>query len=259
MADQGSTRQRWRLVLMIVLAASVIGVAVWANAWKEDLRVAATVVAGNHIVPTDEILPLLAVKKGQKLFDVDLFAARARVLSHHFIKDAWVNRDLPGTITVTVSEREPVAMVVAGQILYVDEEGFVLPHVRSERIRDLPVITGAGGSGVLKPGMMIGNGSLREAVEVVATARQLGDGLGMMVSEVHTGRGDIILYTAEYGVPVVLGRGDYGAKLVKLDAFWHQFVVQRGARELRYVDLRFTDQVVVRWAPETKKQQNAAG
>jgi cell division septal protein FtsQ len=56
-----------------------------------------------------------------------------------------------------------------------------------------------------------------------------------------------VLFTAETGVPVVLGRGDIAVKLVKLDGFWKQIVMQRGATQLKTVDLRFADQVVVRW------------
>jgi len=46
---------------------------------------------------------------------------------------------------------------------------------------------------------------------------------------------------------VLFGRGDVAGKMVKLDAFWNEFVHERGAQELQYIDLRFDDQVVVRW------------
>jgi cell division septal protein FtsQ len=58
----------------------------------------------------------------------------------------------------------------------------------------------------------------------------------------------MVMYTAEYGVPVIVGRGNVADKLVRFSAFWEQVVGGRGPQGLQYVDLRFDDQVVARWA-----------
>jgi len=242
------------LALLLVGGAAV---AVLANKWKSDLRVVDVQVKGNQIIPGEEIISLAGIKRDDRLFDIDLFAAQARVLKNTFIRAAAINRDVPGGISITVEERSPLAAVVLDQMYYLDADGFVLPPVRSENIFDLPVLTGTIRGGELAPGRQVSNGIVREALVILKTAQQVGDELYRCISEVHiNGAKDIVLYTAEYGVPVIFGRGDVAAKMVKFDGFWHQVVRHHGVRELHYIDLRFEGQVVVRWkntGEESKK------
>lgn len=241
-------RSRLKVLLMVLLVAAVAGAVYWANTWKGGRRVEYVRVRGNVIVPEKEILTLAGVHKGGRLFDVDLFVVRERVRGNAFIRSASVNRDVHGGVTITVVEREPVAAVVADRVHYLDTEGMVLPHVRSENLLDLPVITGPLMQSELIPGRKIKNGAVREALTVLDVAREVNPDLYHRLSEVHVDRNqDMMLYTAEHGVPVHLGRANPGVQLVLLDAFWNQIVARRDVRELHYIDLRFDDQVVARW------------
>jgi hypothetical protein len=124
----------------------------------------------------------------------------------------------------------------------------VLPPVRSGKVFDLPVLTGELPAADCLPGRQIRTRRLREALEILTTAERVGDDLYHMISEIHcAGDSTYVLFTAESGVPVVFGRGDIAVKLVKLDGFWKQIVMPRGATQLKTVDLRFADQVVARW------------
>ena len=132
----------------------------------------------------------------------------------------------------------------------------VLPPARLENIIDLPVMTGAFQPGEFVPGRRITRSEVKEALEVLATARQLGDELFCLISEVHIKSGrDLVFYTAESGVPVVFGRGNVALKLVKFYGFWKDIVLHNGAHALVYVDLRFEDQVVVRWSHDKEEAQ----
>lgn len=256
-----SKRSVGRILLMVVLVIALLAAAVWANLWKGDLRVEEVTVEGNRIVETQRILSLAGITTGQKLFDVNLFAAREKVEKNSFIRSASMNRHVPGRITITVQEREPLAALVMEKMLYVDDEGMVLPSVRSENIFDLPVITGTLKGGEIVPGKMVTSSHLRDALAVLRIARELGDELYRRISEVRAEEGrDILFYTAEHGVPVFLGRGDIGIRLLKFDAFWKQEVSRQGAAELQYIDLRFQDQVVVRWknGPHNVQQARAS-
>ncbi len=72
--------------------------------------------------------------------------------------------------------------------------------------------------------------------------------LYLNISEINVkNNGDFVFYTSEFGIPVVLGRTQVGTRLVKFDVFWKSVVASQGAHELLYIDLRFEDQVVVRW------------
>jgi cell division protein FtsQ len=236
------------LVLTALLLSGVVTMAVTANSWKRDFRVLRIRTQGNTIVADSDIVRMAAILRNGKLFDVDLNGARLRVQQSPFMKSVSVAREIPDGITITVTERRPIAALILDRILYLDAEGYVLPPIRSGHVFDLPVLTGELPATDCLPGQQIRTRRLREALEILTTAERIGDDLYHMISEVHcAGDSTYVLFTAESGVPVVLGRGDIALKLVKFDGFWKQIVMQRGATHLKTVDLRFADQVVVRW------------
>lgn len=235
------------LLLGMLIAATAVA-AVWANLWKADLRVGYVHVEGNTILTDKEILALANIAAGERLYSVDLQAAQKRVMQNAFVKSAAVTREAPDRISILVNERVPIAAVVMDKIEYLDADGVVLPPALSENVFDLPVITGEFQPADIVPGKKIVRTDVREALEILSVARQLSDELYRRISEVHTEPGkDLILYTAESGVPVVFGHGASAAKLVKFEGFWNEIVREYGAGKLGYVDLRFEDQVVVRW------------
>ena len=235
-------------LLLATLVIASVAAAVWANLWKADLRVAEVHVDGNAILTQKEILALADISAGQRLYSVNLLAAQKRVMQNAFVKSAAVSREAPDRISIKVIERVPIAAAVLDKIEYLDADGVVLPPARSENIFDLPVVTGDFQSADFVPGKPIGRADVIEALESLSAARQLSDDLYRRISEVHTEPGkDIILYTAESGVPVIFGHGSSASKLVKFEGFWKEVVRHYGAAELNYVDLRFEDQVVVRW------------
>jgi cell division protein FtsQ len=224
------------------------GLVVFANLWKSNLKVKRVTIEGNRIVETAEITQLIKVPKNTQLQDVDLMAVRRDILSHHFIKDAVVERDLPATLKVTIKERVPLAIINTTEILYLDEDGVVLPHSMSKQLFDLPVLTGMPEGISLTPGTLIKHPDIQEALQILATSRLVNKELYHMISEVRLRNGgDIVLYAAEWGVPIIFGRGEIANKLVRLESFWNSAVRERGFDNLQYVDLRFDDQVVVRW------------
>ncbi len=232
----------------ITLLVVVVGLIVSANLWKTSLRVQRVTVEGNRIVETAEIMQLVRIQKNTQLQDIDLTAIRKDILSHHFIKDAVVERDLPATLKITITERLPLAIVNSAEILYLDEDGVVLPHSISKQLFDLPVLSGISPEIALAPGGTINNPDVHEALQILAASKLVNKELYHLISEVRLrSGGDIVLYAAEWGVPIIFGRGDIANKLVRLEAFWNDIVREKGSQRLQYVDLRFDDQVVVRW------------
>jgi cell division protein FtsQ len=236
---------KYGFMMLLLLTA---GLVIAANLWKSDLKVKRVTIEGNRIVETAEILQLANIKRNVQLEEIDLTAVRHSILSHYFIKDATVECDLPATLKISVTERTPLAMVNGAQLLYLDEDGVVLPHSISKQLFDLPVLTGVPVAVALTPGTTIEDGDVREALAILTASKLVSKELYHLISEVRMrNRGDIVLYAAEWGVPIIFGRGEIASKLVRLEAFWNDVVRERGSEDLQYVDLRFDDQVVVRW------------
>lgn len=236
-------------VVMGVLVLFVLAGLVGAQIWKRDLKVAGVRTEGNRILSTLDIQRLANVPAGVRLFDVDLAAIEKRVEKNPFVREAAVQRDLPDRIAVRIEEREPIAALSSNRLLYLDAEGMVLPFVRSENVFDLPVITGALQEQDCTPGHKVTGKSLQEALQLLRAALELDENLYRRISEVSIrDNGDLVAYTVDFGIPVVFGRGDLAMKLATLESFWSSVVNSRGANELASIDVRFTDQVVVRWA-----------
>jgi cell division protein FtsQ len=241
-------RPRFAGLVMVLLLVVTVGIALGANLWTRDLAVREIRTEGNRILTSNEIQTLAAIPKHQKLFDVDLNQARKRIQANQFVRTVSVNREVPDCISITVEERVPVAAIAGDRMVYIDADGVILPPARSEYIFDLPVLTGALPQSECVPGKRVTSEVLREALQIVVTAQKISDDFYRLISEVHIDPANSIeLFTSEAGVPVIFGRGDVAGKMVKLEAFWREFVSQRGAKTLRYIDLRFEDQVVVRW------------
>ena len=121
--------------------------------------------------------------------------------------------------------------------------------MRSQFAFDLPVLAGLQSTAEFVAGKPTKNRGALDALNLLAMAKEIDDDLYRNISEIRLdGGSDLLFYTAESGVPVIIGRSNVGSKLVKLDAFWRSVVPLQGAARLQYIDLRFEDQVVVRWS-----------
>ena len=246
--QEPARRPRAAGLVMALLLIATVGVALGASLWTRDLVVKEVRVGGNRIVSSGEIYALAAIPKNHRLYEVDLNSARKRVLANQFFRGVSVNRDVPDRISITVDERVPIAAIAGERMLYIDADRMVMPPARSEFIFDLPVLTGAIPQSECVPGKRVTSELFIEALQIVSVAQKISDDFFRLISEVHIDAGgNIEIFTSESGVPVLFGRGDVAGKMVKLDAFWNEFVHERGAQELQYIDLRFDDQVVVRW------------
>jgi cell division protein FtsQ len=241
----------------LMLIALVICLAFGANAWKSSLKINQIKINGNRIVSTNEIIQLSQVQIGALLYKADLIAIQQNVISHYYIKDAVVERNLPNSINIHIIERIPVAMVNLSEPLYLDEDGVVLPKTVSCKIFDLPMISGISEIELSVLGSTITQPDEIEALQLLAVLRTVNRPLYHNISEIHVRNGgDIMLYSAEGGVPIIFGRGELPGKLVRLEIFWNDIVRTRGVQYLQYVDLRYQDQIIARWSQEPLTTKN---
>ncbi len=108
--------------------------------------------AGNSHTSADTIMAALGFKHGQPIFDVDLRAARARLLQLPWVADAEVKRRYPDDITVRIVEREPYARWHSSNGLYVVERnGRLITGEGAGSFRRLPLLVGDGAPEAAEP------------------------------------------------------------------------------------------------------------
>lgn len=255
---QTTGHRRLGLFLMISLFAGMVGLFVLAAEWKHSLAIQNISVSGLQSVPLGEIVGLANIRLHMELYAFDLLDVQRRMMLKPFIKTARVHRELPGTIAIDIVEREPIASINTGQLYLVDADGVVLPYVGLQKRFDVPVIVGIEGLRTERVGVPLMNKELFKAIQVLKSAMALDTVVYRMISEIDMKRGgDIVLYSADSGVPVILGRERIPEKLLMFETFWSKYVGANEAEKLIYVDLRFEDQIVVKWNERQESQPKA--
>ena len=107
------------------------------------LRVDHLVVEGRMRTDRDLVAAALAITEGQSILDVDTKGARERLEQLNWVASARVTRHLPDKITVSLTERTPVALWqhAEGHIL-IDAGGALLQDHGLRDFAHLPVVTG---------------------------------------------------------------------------------------------------------------------
>jgi cell division septal protein FtsQ len=226
--------------------------------WKDARKVAKVVVENAAIFSEKNVRARAKVPAGALIDTLSLTAVRERLVSHPYIRDARVSRSYPDALRIELDERVPVAtFTVKGAIRYVDADGVVLPYLESAVTHDLPTITGVPELAGAEFGEAVGGESYFEALAILSDALETDSSVYHLISEVNMSDGDdIILYSADGGVPIRIGRGDTKRKLAMLRAFWDGFVRDEGPENLEYLDLRFGDKIVAKWTNQPKKTGN---
>ncbi|MFT4126485.1 MAG: FtsQ-type POTRA domain-containing protein [Gordonia sp. (in: high G+C Gram-positive bacteria)] len=108
-----------RIILTVVLAVLVVGGLVLVAYFTPLMSVRSTDIRGNKVVSGEQIGEVAAVATGTPLLQVDTEAVARRVAAIPQVESARVQRGYPSTLTVTVVERTPVALVREGDRVHV--------------------------------------------------------------------------------------------------------------------------------------------
>ncbi len=237
---EGSGRRRfsrkWLFVPAAVVAAAG-GVALWSGIFI----ITNVQFFGGGTIPQDSLKRIRAGLVGKNLVTVSFAEARAALLEFPEVRDAEFRRRPRHGIECRISKREPVALLVAGDILEVDAEGVIIPRRAGTGDIDLPVITG------IPPREIKGRSDspgVGRAVEILALLKKLGLSPAKQLSEIHVAGEDVDLVWMGTGTLVKLGRDEYSSRIRKLQTVVG--ILNDSDRFPRVIDLRFDRQVVVR-------------
>jgi len=192
----------------------------------------------------DEIISLTGAKLGDSLLKLELPHVAEQLEKNPWIENLKVRRRFPGTLSIEITERVPVAVVNMGYLYYLDAKGDIFkPLTEGDRL-DFPVLTGITEEDLLK--------------DADGTKKMLTTALGIMdllkkgsvfrlgdVSEIHLDKGyGFTLFTAQGGIPVKLGNSDFEGKLARFSRIYQELMAQ--ITSLEYVDLNYADKIVVK-------------
>ena len=110
-----------------------------------DLRVQTITIDGRQNTPDKLLRAALAINVGDPILAVSVEDARARIEGLSWVEHVAVERRLPGTIYVAISERRPFAIWQSqGKFLLVDRDGQTVANEDVAAFGELPLVVGAG-------------------------------------------------------------------------------------------------------------------
>jgi len=119
-------------VLGWVLAAALVGAAVYVVGFSPVLAAKAVTITGTKVLTKQDVLAAAGVEVGTPLARVDTAAVAGRVAGLPAVAEVTVVRDWPNTLRITLTERKPrLAIPASSGYLIADASGVVFEAVSS--------------------------------------------------------------------------------------------------------------------------------
>lgn len=215
---------------------------VWTVGGQQGLALENVDVAGRQRQSTASILAALGVKRGMPMLEVDLAAAQARLQALPWVRRADVERQLPDTLFIRLTEREPFAFWQRnGSLSLIDRDGTVIPT--DDLAQYGPRI------------VLVGDGAPAQAatlIDMLATEPSLARRVNAAVLY-GSGRWTLRFDT---GVQVALPEAEAHAAWHRLAGLEAQEQILE--RNIAAIDLRLPDRMVVRLAPAAPGKPSTA-
>jgi len=220
------------LVLVIIAA----GFWIWRHTQSDSrFAVKEVEITGAKHTPRAALAAVTAGYTGTNLFKIDIARVQNDLRGLPWVSRIDIEKKLPNTLRINVTERVPVALVRSGDhIQYVDEHGVTFAELSPEvGDDDLPLIANASGA------------ELERAVAFVQALKTSDPLLYSRISEVHpiAPRG-FVMFDRQLGAVVYANAEDVSAKWRSLYSIVKAERLGRGAIE--YAELRFADRIVIK-------------
>lgn len=212
------------------------GTALQNSTAEAGLAVQQVYVRGRELTRRSALRAALGVQRGTPILALNPAAAKARIERLPWVERAAVIRELPGKVRVVLRERRPMARWQhRGSVQVLDRTGTPVRGVDAGRFADLPLVVGPGAPPATK--------------DLLATLRRRPDMAGRVEAAVRVSqrRWNLKMHN---GVEVQLpssGAADAWRRVADLEARYGLL-----QRDIRVVDLRLPDQLVVRLAPDAE-------
>ena len=224
--------------------------------WLQLTQPSQVEVAGNQYVPRDAVVALFAADRNHSVLLVPLDERRAQIERISWVESARVERILPGSIRVEITERRPVAFLRMGsELALIDAQGAILERPAQGDFQ-LPVVSGLSEATPRAERAL----RMRMFLEFQSEIERARGGASEMLSEVDLSNAEDLRAmmvpptgnsgAAPAGAQAVLvhfGASDFGARFLLLLDNFAQWQAQAG--RVSSVDLRFKKQVVVNREP----------
>ncbi|MBV6479624.1 MAG: Cell division protein FtsQ [Ignavibacteria bacterium] len=251
---------RGRLYILLTVILLIFVSLLLSISWRGKEPVQKITVIGNYSIPREDLL--FAARLNDSLIsneEINIDLIQDRISKHPEVKKVFVSRENPEELKIEIVEKRPVAILNGeNEIKLVDDEPDVFPLKVSQKIYDLPVISGVRMDNSINQKSKYNKEDLRLALYIILNAYKESKYLYNSISEINLSDSEkVIVYLSEDSSPVYLPRGknknisdaeyrgglDYKMKV--FDSYIRSLGDNHLKENVQYVDLRFSNQIIV--------------
>ena len=234
---------------------SFIGLLSWASFWWADYSNPMDNIEINFsetkVLDINQYKSLLDEITNNDSSKLDLYEISALIENHPYIKVARVSRHYPSEIKIEIIEREPIAIVNIEPMIFLDENGFVLPDEGNIKNYNLPVMNNFNSDPKLYPqGELALSVKVKECVVILSRIQTNYPELYNNLSYLEiTSSNEIKLILDEFAsnlpTHVYLGNNEIYARIEILKEF-ESTLKPNKISDFSYLDMRFNNQIIVK-------------
>lgn len=139
---RGFRKGKYGIILLILFLCIIL--TSYFLLYTDHFKIGIIEVYGNEHVSKEEIIRLSNFNIGMNIFKFNREKVEENIKKNSFIKDVKIERKLPDTIHILITEREITSIVSYkdGTFLYLDEDGVVMDDRETLNSYNKPIITG---------------------------------------------------------------------------------------------------------------------
>lgn len=213
----------------------------------EPLPIRHVVINGRVMTSEESIYEALGTSLGRPIFGFSVEAARKRIDELPFVDHATVERRMPDTVIINLTERTPVAV-------WQTHGHFTLINRAGEEVPDQG-LTGKNAQAFLQLPLVVGDGANMAASSVIDALAKQPDVKSRVTALVRVGnrRWNV---TLKDGTTVLLPEGEEAAAFARLARY--QGTMQLLDRPVVSIDMRLPDRMVIHQTPAPSPPPDAA-
>ncbi|GJM30798.1 MAG: hypothetical protein DHS20C17_34330 [Cyclobacteriaceae bacterium] len=202
---------------------------------------------GNFFILEEDLLSLIDYNQavGSRITAKGMTEMEQRVLSHDFVEEAEIYRDLKGKLIVEVSQSEPVARVVRPDDpdAYITTDNKILPVSDKFSARVL-LVTGSFTDEIVKD-PEVRSLQVENVLALTQYIYKRPFWKAQIAQLAMDSQGNIVMYPQvgkqiiEFGTPE-----DIESKFARLNTFYQQILPKKGWNGYQRVSVKYTDQIV---------------
>ena len=226
-----------------------IGLLSWASFWWADYSNPMESIEINFsetkVLDVNQYKSLLDEITKNESSELNLYEISALIENHPYIKVARVSRHYPSEIKIEIIEREPIAIVNIEPMIFLDENGFVLPDEGNIRNYNLPVMNNFNSDPKLYPqGELALSVKVKEAISLISKIKNNYSGLYNNLSELKiNSSNEIELILSDLPTHIYLGNEKIGSRIHTLKEFESKLIPNK-ISEFSYLDMRYDNQII---------------